>query len=226
MRVNWWWSGGVSLGDGEGDGGVLTVFAREQRLAAQHLGQNTAYTPHVDRLGILLERQHDLWRTVPARSHIFRHEARVVFLRSSGASQAEVADFQVAVRIEKEVGGLEVAVKNVGGMHGLQRAEGLVDEVLAVVVRKVLGSNDTVHVRLHELLLHRKHGPRRSVNLAIYLNEIDLTEGLVASWLLDIQYRYDILVIEVSKQLHLAKRSQTEHGMVEWGNLLNGDLLP
>jgi hypothetical protein len=64
------------------------------------------------------------------------------------------------------------------------------------------------------------------MKLVMYLNQIDLSEGLVASWLLDIQYRYDILMVEVSKQLHLAKRSQTEHGMVEWGNLLDGNLLP
>lgn len=208
------------------DGERLTVFAGEQRLAAQHLGEDTAYTPYVDRLGVLLERQHDLWCTIPARSNIFRHEARVVFLRGGGTGQAEVADFQIAVRIEKEIGGFEVTVKNVGGMHGLQGAEGLVDEVLAVVVGEILGSNDTVHVRLHELLLHCKHGSRRAMKLVMYLNQIDLSEGLVASWLLDIQYRYDILMVEVSKQLHLAKRSQTEHGMVEWGNLLDGNLLP
>lgn len=60
-------------------------------------------------------------------------------------------------------------MENVGGVHGFQGTQGLVDEVLAVVVGEVLCADDAVHVRLHELL-----------------DEVDFGECLVASRLLDI----------------------------------------
>ena len=43
---------------------------------------------------------------------------------------------------------------HVGRVQGLEGAEGLVDEVLRVVIREVLGTDDAVHVRLHQLLDH------------------------------------------------------------------------
>ena len=44
-------------------------------------------------------------------------------------------------------------MQDVGAVHGFQSAQGLVDEVLAVVVGEVLGADYAVHVGLHELLL-------------------------------------------------------------------------
>ena len=114
--------------------GRLTVLAREERLATQHLRQNAAHRPYVDRLGVFLKCQHDLRRTVPSGSHIFCHEARVVLLRRSRTSQAEIADFQIAISVEQEVGWLEISVEHIGGMHGLESTQSLVDEVLAMIV--------------------------------------------------------------------------------------------
>ncbi len=37
-------------------------------------------------------------------------------------------------------------------MESLERTEGLIDEVLGVVVGEVLGADDAVHVGLHQLL--------------------------------------------------------------------------
>lgn len=94
-------------------------------------------------------------------------------------------------------------------MHGLERSQRLVDEILAMVVGEVLGSNDSVHIRLHE-----------------FLDKVDLVEAIVASRLLDIKNGDDVFVVEVTQQLHLSQSSQTEHGVVEGGNLLDGHLLP
>jgi hypothetical protein len=58
---------------------MLTIFAREQRLATQHLSKDAAHTPYVNSLRVLLECQHDLRCAVPPSSDIFCHEARVVF---------------------------------------------------------------------------------------------------------------------------------------------------
>lgn len=129
-----------------------TILAREQRLAAQHLGQNAAHTPHINGLGVFLERQHDLRGTVPASSHIFRHEARVVVGRGGRASKTEIAHLQIAVGIEQEVGGLQITVQDVGRMHGLESSQCLVDKVLTVIVRQILRTDDTVHVGFHQFL--------------------------------------------------------------------------
>ena len=131
---------------------MLTVFPRKQWLPAQHLGKNASHTPHINRLGILLECQHNLGSTVPSCGHIFGHEARVVFGGSRRSSQTEVADFQIAIGIEKKIRWFEISVEDICRVHGLERSESLVDEVLAVVIGKLLSSYDAVHIRLHEFL--------------------------------------------------------------------------
>ena len=58
-----------------------------------------------------------------------------------------------------------------------------------------------------------------------YLDQIDLVEGLIVPRLLNIEDGNDVLVVEVAQKLHLTKCSQTEHGVVERGDLLDSDLL-
>ena len=60
---------------------------------------------------------------------------------------------------------------------------------------------------------------------ATHLDQIDLVEGLIVPRLLDVEDGDDVLVIKVAQQLHLSECSQTEHGVVERGDLLDGDLL-
>ena len=43
-------------------------------------------------------------------------------------------------------------MEDVGGVHGFQGSEGLVDEVLTVVVGQILCADDSVHVCLHQFL--------------------------------------------------------------------------
>lgn len=59
----------------------------------------------------------------------------------------------------------------------------------------------------------------------MYLDQVDLVEALVVARSLDIQDRNDVLVVKVAQQLHLAQGAQAEHGVVEWGDLFDGDLL-
>jgi hypothetical protein len=130
----------------------LTIFSGEEGLAAQHLGKNASNGPNVNSLSVFLECQHDLRCTVPAGSNVFRHETGVVLLGSSRTSKTEVTYFQVAIGVKEKIGGLQVTMKNIGGVHGLKSAKGLVDEVLAMIVREVLSTDNSVHVRLHQLL--------------------------------------------------------------------------
>lgn len=73
-------------------------------------------------------------------------------MRGGRTGQTKVAHFQVAVGVQKQIRGLQVTVKDVGRVHGLERSQGLVNEVLAVIVGQVLGADDTVHVSLHQFL--------------------------------------------------------------------------
>jgi hypothetical protein len=130
----------------------LTILSREQRLATQHLSQDTANGPDINGLGVLLEGQHNLRSSVPTGRDIFCHEARVVFLGGCRASEAEIANLKVAIGIEKQVGWLEISVEYVCGVHSLEGTEGLVDEVLAMVIRQILCTNNTVHIGFHKLL--------------------------------------------------------------------------
>lgn len=83
--------------------------------------------------GIHLEGQHDLRSAIPSGSDILGHDTN--FLSGGNASfdatcEAEVANLEIAVGIEQEVGRFKVPMDNVGAMDGLERSEGLVDKVL------------------------------------------------------------------------------------------------
>lgn len=65
----------------------------------------------------------------------------------------------------------------------------------------------------------------RELRRNTYLNKIDLVEAIVASGLLDIEDGDDVFVVEIAQQLHLSQSSQTEHGVIEGGDLLDGNLL-
>lgn len=58
------------------------------------------------------------------------------------------------------------------------------------------------------------------------LYQVYFSEGFVVTRLLDVENRDDVLVVEVSQQLHLAKGAQAEHGVIERRDLLDGDFLP
>ena len=84
-------------------------------------------------LRILFEGEHDLRGAVPARRDVLGHEPRFLAAwvrRARGAREAKVAHLEVAVGVEEEVGGLEVAVDDVGAVHGFDGSQDLIDEEL------------------------------------------------------------------------------------------------
>jgi hypothetical protein len=58
-----------------------------------------------------------------------------------------------------------------------------------------------------------------------YLNQVHLVEALVVARSLDIQNGDNVLMVKVAQQLHLTQCPQAEHGVVERGDLFDGDLL-
>jgi hypothetical protein len=92
------------------------VLAGEQRLALEHLGENAAGAPDVHLDVVFLPREHDLRRPVVSRRNVARH------LRILDARQAKVADLEVAVLVDQDVAGLQVAVDDAGRVDVLQAA--------------------------------------------------------------------------------------------------------
>lgn len=76
-----------------------------------------------------------------------------------------------------------------------------------MIVAECLCADDAMEVGLHELL-----------------DEIDLPELCEARGLEDVEDGDDVLVVEVAEKLDLAEGAETEHGVVEGGDSLYGDL--
>ena len=60
---------------------------------------------------------------------------------------------------------------------------------------------------------------------ATNLDQVDLIERFVISRLLNVEDRNNVLMIEVSEELHFTQGPEAKHGVVEGGNLLDGDFL-
>lgn len=104
-------------------------------------------------LGVALEAQHNLGRTVPSGGDIFRHVSGV-FLRVDGEAtgEAKVANLELAVGVDEQVAGFQVSVQNIGRVNVLEAAEDLVDEGLEVGVGEGLsGANNGGEITFHEL---------------------------------------------------------------------------
>ena len=94
-----------------------------------------------------------------------------------------------------------------GRRLGKRGEDYLVYKVLTVVVAESLRSDDAMQVGFHELL-----------------HEIDVSEQLEAGRLEDVEDGDDVFVAKVAEQLDLAEGAETEHGVVEGGDALDGDL--
>mmetsp|Transcript_105847 Transcript_105847/g.294711 ORF Transcript_105847/g.294711 Transcript_105847/m.294711 type:complete len:430 (+) Transcript_105847:189-1478(+) len=128
-----------------GAGGTL-----EERAAREDLGKDAAGAPNVHGRAVGGTLAQQLRRAVPARDDVLGQLA--LRLGGDAAREAEVADGQVAVAVDQQVGRLEVAVQHAGAVHVLEAAQDLVEEVLRVAVGETLAAaDDAVQVALVEL---------------------------------------------------------------------------
>jgi hypothetical protein len=87
------------------DGKLIDViFAREERLALEHLGKNTAYTPDVNLNVVLLPCEHNFRRPVVSRGNISGH------LWVLDTRETEIANLKIAILVDENVTGFEVTV--------------------------------------------------------------------------------------------------------------------
>ena len=157
---------------------VDIVAALEEGLAAEEFSQNATYRPDIDCAGlacksgtraehgewgqacsvrtgfcVALEAQHDLGRSVPPSGNVFGHVSCVLlWVHGEAPGQAKVADLELAVGVDEQVAGLEIAVEDVGRVDVLQTAQDLVDEGLEVCVgERLAGADDGSQIALHKL---------------------------------------------------------------------------
>ena len=57
------------------------------------------------------------------------------------------------------------------------------------------------------------------------LNEVHFREGLIVARLLNVQDGDYVFMVEVAQQFHLSQCTQAEHGVIEWSDFLDGNLL-
>jgi len=97
---------------------------------------------------IVSEAQHDLRSAVPSGGDILGHKALISSnlgrpsSRSISPGKTKIADFELAVGIDKKIPWFQVAVENVRRMNVLESAKCLIDKRLEVGIRKGLsGAN-------------------------------------------------------------------------------------
>lgn len=81
----------------------------EQRLAGAHLGKYAAHRPHVYTRGVLPTTQQDLRSTVPQRHNLVGVGPEG---DSKGTGKTEIRQLEVAVAVDQEVLGLQIAVED------------------------------------------------------------------------------------------------------------------
>ena len=138
------------------------VFARKQRLALQHFGENASCTPYVDFDIVLLPREHNLRSSVVSRRYVARH-LRILYTR-----KAKVANLQITILIHEDVARLEIAVDNASRMYVFQTPlysvrlsrhnvtycgtyENLVEKILDELLLERSRGQETVEVGAKEL---------------------------------------------------------------------------
>ena len=83
--------------------------AREERLACAHLGKDAPDGPHVDAGRILATAEQDLGGTIPEGDNLVGVGAQG---DAEGAGETKIGKLQVAVAVDEQILGLEVAVKH------------------------------------------------------------------------------------------------------------------
>lgn len=99
-----------------GDDGELVdvILSGEQRLALQHLGKDAPSAPDINLDVVFLPGEHDLGSSVISGGNVTRH------LRVLDSGEAKVANLEIAVLVDEDVAGLEIAVDDAGRMHVLE----------------------------------------------------------------------------------------------------------
>lgn len=123
-------------------------------LATKQLTQDATNRPHIHTLGVFCGTQENLRSSVPTSGHVICKNGigfRIVFKGSDRSGKTEIGSLEETFRVEQEIAGLHVTMKNVGAVHVSNCLEELIHDVLFVDVRKDTSSNDGMQIGFHIL---------------------------------------------------------------------------
>ena len=96
---------------------VEVIFAGEDGGASDELRKDAPYGPHVDLLVVVLLAEDDLGRAIPPSHDVFGERVGEFSIAISelfnAPGQPKIANFQVTVRIDKQIAGLYVPMHNI-----------------------------------------------------------------------------------------------------------------
>mmetsp|Transcript_131302 Transcript_131302/g.366003 ORF Transcript_131302/g.366003 Transcript_131302/m.366003 type:complete len:224 (-) Transcript_131302:480-1151(-) len=134
---------------------VDVVLAWEECAAPEDLREDATDGPKVHGRRVLLRQQHDLGRPVPPGHDVLCEDPAgllviAIAVSHIAASKPKVADLQLAVRSQKNVGRFQITVCNTCSAEVGERAEDLDHDHLDVLLRQcLLGLDDLVEVCRH-----------------------------------------------------------------------------
>ena len=157
-------------------------------LAVEHLADEAAERPDVDGLAVVLASEEQFGRPVPPGGDVVsHHDDFVVIGLLHESDQSEVAELGVAVLVDEYVGGLEVAVDEIGVVEEVDGFGDLVDDVLLVALLQVgrlaVLADERVQVHVHVL--------EHQVDVLVVLG----TDGPLQ--------RYDVTVLQLPQEHYL-----------------------
>lgn len=123
----------------------------EYGFTVDELAQNAADGPHVHSLGVFGGAQEDFRSSVPPGGHILGENLLSDLLGTAQRPrQSEVCDLGVALGVEEEVAGFEIAVDEFSGVHILEGLEELVDDEFLMYFLENAGADDDVEIYVGE----------------------------------------------------------------------------
>lgn len=178
----------------------LLRLSGQQWLPSNEFSENTANAPNINGRRVLPPRENHFRSSIPARCDVvgergLRGHQRV----NIGARQSKVANFEVAVAVDEQVAGLQVAMEDTARVDVLKASQNLVQEELNVLVAEhLIGFNDLSQVGFHQV----RH-------------DVQLIEILQRTWLQNAFDREHVFVVEESHDFQLAQRPQRENLVLE-----------
>lgn len=144
---------------------IDVILSGEQGLSLQHLREDASRTPNVHLHVVLLPCKHDLGGAIVPRRYITGH----LWVLDTG--KAKVADFQIAVFVDEDVAGFEVAMDNArrvdefqpslqavserprkrGFLSGIVTHQNLIQEILNKLFLQRSGGQKSVQVSSQQL---------------------------------------------------------------------------
>jgi hypothetical protein len=128
---------------------INVIVTREKWFALNEFRKDTTNTPNVNRVRVFVTGQHDFGRTVPARDDVFGQQhgstTALLVLVSHAAGESEIANLEIAVGVDQQVGRFEVTMEDFARVNVFESSHDLIDKVLHVIHRQLLlGVDDSV----------------------------------------------------------------------------------